>query len=105
MWKNFEIQACPDNFAPKKKEKGFLSLVLKDIWLERIELDSQEHDERKILLKQHNEKLDSKRNELYKKCESLGGHKWKDMPDNGINHFNYFTNEWPQHCQFCYIRK
>ena len=77
-----------------------------DAWRERSNLQHQEMDERKIVLKDHQAKWHKIWQEFYNKCEvDNGGHQYIGMPDNGINQPHFITGEWPMMCKFCNKRK
>jgi hypothetical protein len=71
---------------------------------ERLDADHQERDERMAVLQAHNAKWTAIQKALHERCEALGGHVWRDLPDNGFNRPHFITGKWPQRCRICNLK-
>jgi len=78
----------------------------KNDWFQKgAEFRSRRDFEKSELLKEHYEIWAIRESELHAECEEDGGHDFRNLPDNGMNHPSYGTNEWPQACSKCRMRK
>ena len=73
----------------------------KDIYDRKRAIEKEERAAREELLKEHQEKYQELRKELYIACEEAGGHHWYALPDNGFNGPHFVTREWPMACSDC----
>lgn len=71
-----------------------------EIFVKSLELSKWNREQRDIVLKEHNLKYRTLKQELWQLCEKETGHHYSPLT-TGSARPHFITGEWPHRCQWC----